>query len=218
MACSSCSRPGRADGGACLVAIKSWLGWLIPCAVARRARRDPSRPVARLWADRNDVVLDLVADQVFDVLREELVRVLVRLELRVAASQLKETEALALDQLRGHALLAPDVAPAEQALKAGADRDQQADDDRCEREHPGGIPPEVLELPQADQGRNERATHDDHAAQRQILPLRLGGARIPPLHILKPAGVDVLVQSLIAQLNACHERLQLIEIDELWAV
>src|SRR5262245_51442712 len=38
-----------------------------------------------------------------------------------------------------HALLASDVAPAEQAFKAGADRDHQADDHRCDREHPGGL-------------------------------------------------------------------------------
>src|SRR5262249_1499190 len=102
-------RTGHANGGACFVAMKSWPGWLIPCAVARRARRDPSRPVAQLRADRHDVVLDLVADQVLDTLCEQLVSVLVRLELRIASGQLQETEAFALDQLGRHAFLAPDV-------------------------------------------------------------------------------------------------------------
>jgi hypothetical protein len=70
---------------------------------------------------------------------------------------MQEAEALALDQLGRHPLLAPDVAPAEQAFKATTHRDHQPDHDRCDRGHPADVL-ELLELPQTDQGGNERAT------------------------------------------------------------
>jgi hypothetical protein len=133
--------------------------------------------------------------------------------LVVVSRQLKEAEPLTLDQLRGGALLTPDLAKAQQAFEARTDRDHEAGDDGSDREDPG-LGALDVQLAQADERGNQRAGDHYRAAQCKIPAPGICRARVPPQHVVQPACLQVFVLLLVLEVEPVDEYSQLFFVDQ----